>query len=457
VLRRQIFVAKLSALALFVGGIGVVAIVATAPVYLFTLFGRWVAAPWWVEVLAHLVTASAGVIFAALAVVALHGLLVVFAPPGWLQPASILIRTISLSAGVLSLPLVGRMPAYGDVIGAESPLLLALPPAWFLGVERVLAGTASPYFVKLAFFGAAGLALVVLVGVACYARLYYRFEELVMRPPTAIVGWSARRSRGGVARPGAKGAHVAVRRFLNATLSRSGVHQVIFAAGAAFGVAWVMNALLSAGVVEWARSGGAPPLALEDAATSAPFILMFFTILAARASILLPLELRANWVFRMSDLDGARPDQLAGVDRGLLRLAVTPPIVAALPIGLWILGPRALVGVPIAWLAGALFVEILMADWRRLPFTCSYMFGKRQLAHTLLVTLIAFVLFVNGGAGLVNRSAMGTQRLIPTLAVLGAVVAALARRRQVRRGRDPLEFEDDEVGAIGEVRPILPL
>jgi hypothetical protein len=158
----------------------------------------------------------------------------------------------------------------------------------------------------------------------------------------------------------------------------------------------------------------------------------------------------------MSDLDGTRPHQLAGVDRSLLRLAVTPSVVAALPIGLWILGPRALVGVPVAWLVGALFVEILIADWRRLPFTCSYGFGKRQFAHTLLVGFVVFVLFVNGGAGLVNRGVTGVRRLVPMLAVLTIVVAALARRRQVTRGLEPLEFEDD-VREIGEVRPILPL
>jgi hypothetical protein len=135
---------------------------------------------------------------------------------------------------------------------------------------------------------------------------------------------------------------------------------------------------------------------------------------------------------------------------------VTPAVAATLPVGLWILGPRALVGVPVAWLVGAIFVEILIADWRRLPFTCSYVFGKRQLAHTLLVGLVAFVLFVNGGAGLVNGGFTGLRRLIPTLVVLTAVAAALACRRQARRGREALEFEDD-VRAIGEVRPILPL
>ena len=115
-----------------------------------------------------------------------------------------------------------------------------------------------------------------------------------------------------------------------------------------------------------------------------------------------------------------------------------------------------MVGVPIAWLAGALLVEIVVADWRRIPFTCSCIFGKRQLAYTLFVGLTALLLFVDGGAGLVKGGLTGPMRLSITLVGLGAALAALSRRRQTRRGQEPLEFEDDDA-AGGEVRPILPL
>jgi hypothetical protein len=458
VTRRQIFWTKLGALALFVGLFGAVAFAATVPLHALTLVGRWSAAPWYREAAAHLPAVVLAELFAVASVVAVHGLIVVFAPPGWLQPASIAIRTISLSAAVLSLPFLGRIPGYYDVIEKQSSLLFALPPAWFLGVERLLAGTANPFLVRLSLAAAAGLVLAVIVGAGCYARLYRRFERLVMRPPTEVVQWFAHHGRD--TRPAwlsLPPAHVAVRRFLNTTLGRSGVHQAIFVGGAALGLAWVMNGLLGAGIVEWVQKGGPPPRGLQEAVMAAPFDLTFFTVLACRASILVPIELRANWVFRMGDQAASRSDQLAGVDRGLLGLAVTPPVLAVLPLAWWVLGPRAILMLPVAWLIGALFVEFVVSDWRRIPFTCTYVFGKHPLVQTMLVAFTIFVVFVNGGVILVRGALASPARLVVTLVVLALLWTAAGRRRTNQRGQEPLEFEDDGAGALGEVRPILPL
>ena len=42
----------------------------------------------------------------------------------------------------------------------------------------------------------------------------------------------------------------------------------------------------------------------------------------------------------------------------------------------------------------SLFVEILMSDWSRIPFTCSYIPGKRiRAADPVLIAFVAFTLF----------------------------------------------------------------
>ena len=68
-------------------------------------------------------------------------------------------------------------------------------------------------------------------------------------------------------------------------------------------------------------------------------------------------------------------------------------MVVLLPVQWAMLGPRALICASIAYLAGLVLVELQMADWLRIPFTCSYMPGKRFVGHTMLIGLAAFVAF----------------------------------------------------------------
>ena len=92
---------------------------------------------------------------------------------------------------------------------------------------------------------------------------------------------------------------------------------------------------------------------------------------------------------------------------------------------------------------GFVFVHVVLLDWRRIPFTCSYLPGKRLLAHTLVFGFAAFALFTSTGALLV-RVAM----LRPTVGAIAATLLfAIAWGLRLRRGamwrETPLIFDDD--------------
>jgi hypothetical protein len=105
----------------------------------------------------------------------------------------------------------------------------------------------------------------------------------------------------------------------------------------------------------------------------------------------------------------------------------------------------------VALVAGVLLVELELADWRRIPFTCSYMPGKRFVGLTVLIGFAAFVVFTTVGSALVLLGGRGPVSWLVVMTLL-AVIAGQRRWRRLRRTRHtPLLFED---GLPSEIEPL---
>lgn len=234
-----------------------------------------------------------------------------------------------------------------------------------------------------------------------------------------------------------------VARFASKTLWRSPLHQVVFVGITACGVGWVTNSLLAAGLMEWLRAGGVPSPRLVSVVGTMPFVLMLAGVTGLRGALLLPHDPRANWIFRMSDEDAHRPGQLDAVERLFMRLAVLPVVVATLPLQWAVLGANALPTLALAYLCGVLLVEAVIRNWRRIPFTCSYIPGKRNVAETVLLALMVYALFTTIGRGLVAFSRLHPSRFLIVLGLLLVTIALVRLRRLNSWGRTPLMFDDD--------------
>ena len=73
----------------------------------------------------------------------------------------------------------------------------------------------------------------------------------------------------------------------------------------------------------------------------APFALIFTVCLAVRVGLSLPIELRANWMFRLTEPDAVRSDQLAR--RGSYRVCDLASLFRSrlvFPLQWMILGPE---------------------------------------------------------------------------------------------------------------------
>jgi len=438
--RRVVFLSKLAALALFAGIFIAAAHIAMLPLFAMISGGRSVQESVLTRFGAHMAASLSGSALVVVALIAINGAALVIVPRRHLRAASTTMRSAMLCAMVLCIPLTAKLPATAPLLAAESRSLYLVPPVWFLGLEELLLGHGSPYFTRLASVAAIASVVALLVAAGTYLFLYRRFDRIVMRPAAASAGtrWWNMPLFERISRRHANRA--AIGSFIRVTLARSPLHQGVFVAVAACGGGVVLNSLL--GVKALPRLRRTYEDELAAALTWAPFVLMFATTIALRAALVLPIEPRANWVFRMTEHDTARVDQIEAVVRSMIRLGLVLPLLILLPLQWMMFHDRAIASSAVMLAAGIVLVEIEMSDWRRLPFTCSYMPGKRFVGLTALIGFAAFVVFTSVGSGLAYASRLHPIGALVFLAILGAIVLERRRRRARLTRHTPLLFED---------------
>jgi len=440
VTRPVVFGAKLAALVLFIGLFVAASEAALLPMFTVTTISPHREHAYFVLLAAYLSTAALGALFAALSVTALQALLLLLVPRRVLLTVSAATGSLMLFALVVGVPLVGHVPSFAQAFESGSRWLFLFPPAWFVGLEQWLAGESQ--YGSLAVAAVGGLLVAGTTAAAAYLVLYRHFDRVMIRPARGdgpLIALRPSRPGGVLRRP----AFTAVWAFTWLTLRRSALHQGVMVAIAALGVAVVMSHVLDLDLhaafatTDWRRRE------LISALTWAPFVLMFAIALAVRAALLVPIESRANWIFRLTEQPGTRAQQMDAAAATMVCLGVIAPCVLVAPVQWMLAGPVSLMAAIVTALCGMVLVEILLLDWRRVPFTCSYLLGKGAVPLTLLKGVFSFVFFTNVGAALarVGRTSPGSAGLV-VIAVLLATVIALRRLRRHLRTEEPLEYED---------------
>jgi hypothetical protein len=125
--------------------------------------------------------------------------------------------------------------------------------------------------------------------------------------------------------------------------------------------------------------------------------------------------------------------------------AVFIPVALTLPIQWMVAGPRALLASAMTGVFGFLWVEALLRDWRRIPFTCSYMPGKHTVAQFSLVAMGMYMIVSTVG-GAMEMGSLRQPSLVPgvvIVTVLAVCVLALRRGRQMQWREMSLTFDDE--------------
>jgi hypothetical protein len=437
VTRAFIFGTKLLALAIFCGMFIGASLIAVTPLVGLISSSRHAPTLPPVTLAAYWIVGTMSCAFSVLAVVAINGLLTVVVPRSRVHGVTASTRSVLLVALMLAVPFVFALPANADRIAAHSRSMYALPPAWFLGVARLMFGGADAYTSRLAFIGLAALAAAAVISVGSYVVLYRRFDRIMLRSLHV-----ARRLPRLRLSPPTNPWRTATADFTHATLRRSALHQGVLLGMSACGAALALNRLVDPQVIDWLGRLDAARFDVVIAVMGAPWLLMFAAGLATRTAIALPIEQRANWIFRMTESDTTRVAQLRAVVRLMRQVSVGVPLLLMAPLEWALFGPRAIFALAANAACGLLWVEVLLQGWRKIPFTCSYMPGKQTAAQSTVVGIGLLVLGVSLSGAIAVGSARAPLFGAVAIALLGTVAYAFARARVALWTYAPLEFDD---------------
>jgi hypothetical protein len=177
---------------------------------------------------------------------------------------------------------------------------------------------------------------------------------------------------------------------------------------------------------------------------AATIMLMGCWVAGTRVVFSLPLELCANWIFRVMPL-GAGRRCLNARRRALFALSVAPAwaLSAAFLFWLWPWRPAA------GHLAVLAFLGIILAEFsfdgvQRIPFTCSYLPGKSNLHLTFWFWIIVLVSGITEAA-INEREALESPATAAVLACLGiaAIFCILRNNWLAAPGRAELRYEEE--------------
>ena len=324
--------------------------------------------------------------------------------------------------------------------------LACLPSYWFLGLFQQLNGSMQLALAPLAIRAWLGLAIAGSATAFVYSLSYFRTLGRIAEEPDIVPRF--RRLRWLPRLGGAL--ETAIGQFSIRTLLRSRKHRLILAFYLGIGLALT---ILFVGLLDaLERPEVASVTHLWRHANAGMLVssvmMMFFAVLGARVGFAMPLDLTANWIFRVTPVGGVT-ECLQANRRALLVLAVAPVWAGSAMIFLWLWPWWPAAGhLAVLAILGIVAAEVTLASFRKIPFTCSYLPGKSNLHLTFWLCVLAFGLLVDQGAVLELHALWYPASYAMMIAIL-LIAVALARKRTVVQTRsEALEFEDAPPPAI---------
>jgi hypothetical protein len=168
--------------------------------------------------------------------------------------------------------------------------------------------------------------------------------------------------------------------FLARTLGGSSQHRTILMGYGGFGLAIFLSGTIGM------RDMVEPARVVAADFVYAHTILLVFLLIGVRHLFSIPVELKANWAFQITEREGRR-EWLRAVDRFVLVPGALAMLILPFPLEVHLLGWRA-VGESVLFAVFAMLCyEMVFSTWEKLPFTCSHLPGKTPAWHLALYLL----------------------------------------------------------------------
>lgn len=390
---------------------------------------------------AYWITMLAAGIFIYCSVLTVQGFAQMLPRQTFLQLSSML----QIAFFVVLLTLYFLQPAFAgieDLIEDQSTLSW-IPTYWFFALFQKLNGPVVPQVARIANRAWLGLALAVGGAAAGYLICYFRTLKKIAEQPDILsstrVHWLPR--FGGRL-------ETALTQFSLRTLFRSRQHRVLlsFYLGTALGVAIFLS---KAPVLHENTVASDVWYHVNAALLVGSILMMIASVVGTRMVFTLPLELRANWIFRVLPLPGLL-GCLAAIRRSLYTLGVIPvwTVMAAIFFRLWPWRAAAEHMVVLAIL-GVLVGECTLIGFQKIPFTCSYLPGKTKF-HMTSLAAFGQILLMSQGAETERNSFDNPVLYAWILGGLLAVTAVVWWYNSAHAGSEAfvVQFEDVETPTI---------
>ncbi len=374
-------------------------------------------------------------------VFAVAGILLAVLPAALFRRISLIAR---FAIAIVLLALVGSVFTVSRFVSDPSHFRAALlPPFSFLGLARTAWGrTGEPLVAGMTKAAFTSLGIVILVALVAYAFSFRRaFIRIPETPdsgplPRGKVSFTLPASLSGILLTAPQRACY---KFVAKTLLRSEEHLQVLMGFMAVGVVAAANVLASPPGVTSILSGNTPSVEF----LSVPLILSYCLVIGIRFAFEMPVDLRANWIFRIS-LDHRWAEAREVSRRVLLVFSLSwlAPACFLVTLLFWGWG-AALLHTAMVILCTVALVELSLFKFRKIPFTCSYPPFKSNSGLIALVYLFGFMIFTTYIAQMEYWSMLSPWRAVWFIPLFLMVVLGLrAHRRQMLDMDKELVFED---------------
>jgi len=312
-----------------------------------------------------------------------------------------------------------------------------LPSYCFLGLLQQLNGTMLAALDPLARRAWIGLAIAVCGAAGAFLLSWFRTLRKIVEEADIVPG-----SGGSMWLPRfGNPVETAVVHFSIRTLLRSRRHRLILAFYLGIGFALMIFFVKTPEAQEQIRatSGSLLGSRVNVPLLASTVVMLGFWIVGTRVVFAMPLELRANWIFRITPIRGAA-QCLRASRRALLVLGLIPLWTGSALLLLFIWPWPAAVGhLVVLGLLGTILADICLRNFQKIPFTCSYLPGKSN-AHVTFWVSILLIITITGKTLEIEQRALDDPRRYFLLVGILSIAAILAKRRVAED--ESLNFEE---------------
>ncbi len=426
---RDIFLAKSSALLMLFTAYLIAAYLPWSILFGGIISGAWQENPNTLVLMAAMfITLAAACCFAFLLLLALQGLLLNLLPARIFNSVSLWIQGILFISTLGTLPLAGRQPH------AEW-----WPGTWFLHLWESIA-LGYPARARAALLS---IAIPAVIAVGAYLAGYHRHRRILLeafdrRHDTSnsdkVAEFGSRLLEIWSRRPQEQAAFS----FIWKTLVRSRSHRLLLLAWAGLAAGWIVKGILDMPTPSLENEG-----VYGMIVTVSPLALALLAVIALRRLFSLPVTHGARWIFEIAEEESASA-WLSAVDRFVTCCGIVPVCLAGVPAAIAVLGPlRALTITALVFLTAVLWFETVFREWRKLPFTCSYLASRRPFVLTLVRYGIASG-FLAGIASLFLYCSLEPAALFSLFTLLCWSIWQIRRKRRTAWSSGRIVYRESE-------------